>query len=62
VIEYRVSSFCTAGTCVEVGQRPDGSVTLRDSKDAVRAESLTFTRDEWVAFVQGIKAGEFDPR
>lgn len=62
MIEYRVSSFCTGGTCVEVGERPDGSVTVRDTKDADRAGSLTFTRDEWVAFVQGVKAGEFDPR
>ena len=23
-------------------------------------DTLQFTRDEWVAFVQGVKAGEFD--
>ena len=26
-----------------------------------RRTSLTFTRDEWEAFVKGVKNGEFDP-
>jgi Domain of unknown function (DUF397) len=57
--EFRTSSFCNYGSCVEVGAEPDGSVLVRDSKDAGR-QTLTFTRDEWVAFVKGVKAGEFD--
>ncbi len=60
--EFSISSFCTAGGCVEVGQSPDGSVIVRDSKDAERAVSLAFTSEEWTAFVKGVKAGEFDPR
>jgi hypothetical protein len=35
-------------------------VVVRDSKHAPIGAYLTFTRDEWVAFVQGVKAGEFD--
>jgi len=62
VIDYRTSTFCTAGNCVEVGHLADGSVAVRDTKDAARDAGLVFTRDEWVAFVQGVKAGEFDPR
>ena len=62
MIDYRISSFCTGGHCVEVGQLTDGSVAVRDTKDAAREARLVFTRDEWVAFVQGVKAGEFDPR
>lgn len=62
MIEFRISSFCTAGGCVEVGQSPDGAVLVRDSKDPQRATSLAFTREEWTAFVAGVKAGEFDPR
>lgn len=60
MIEYRISSFCNIGGCVEVGQSPDGSVVLRDSKDTERSVSLAFTNEEWAAFVKGVKAGEFD--
>jgi hypothetical protein len=61
VVTYKVSSFCNFGECVEVGRLPGGSVTVRDTKDPERQVSLTFTRDEWDAFVKGVKAGEFDP-
>lgn len=61
MIEYRTSSFCNLGGCVEVGRLPDGEVIVRDSKDAERSAALQFTSDEWVAFVRGVKAGEFDP-
>jgi hypothetical protein len=60
VIQFKVSSFCNFGDCVEVGAAPDGGVLVRDSKDAEQ-RALVFTREEWVAFVKGVKAGEFDP-
>lgn len=59
--EFQVSSFCDGGGCVEVGRADDGSWIVRDSKDADRATALRFTPEEWTAFVQGVKAGEFDP-
>jgi hypothetical protein len=62
VIEYRISSYCSVGACVEVGQTPDGRMVVRDGKDPQRSASLVFDRDEWRAFVAGVKAGEFDPR
>ena len=58
MIEYKVSSFCSFGNCVEVGRSPEGAVMVRDTKD--RAQELAFTDEEWVAFVAGVKAGEFD--
>lgn len=58
--EFRISSFCTAGGCVEVGHAPDGSVVVRDSKDPHRATALTFDGGEWAAFVAGVRHGEFD--
>lgn len=58
MIEYKVSSFCSFGNCVEVGRSPEGAVMVRDTKD--RAQELRFTDEEWVAFVAGVKAGEFD--
>ncbi len=57
--EFRKSSFSAdAKECVEVAIR-DGVVGVRDSKD-VHSAVLEFTAPEWVAFVKGIKAGEFD--
>jgi len=44
--------------CVMVAHR-DGTVVVRDSKDATRT-TLYFNEDEWRAFVLGVKAGEFD--
>jgi hypothetical protein len=58
VTEFRISSFCTAGGCVEVGRAPDGQVAVRDTKN--REQQLTFTPDEWAAFVAGVKNNEFD--
>lgn len=59
MIEFCVSSFCSFGNCVEVGQTPDGAVVVRDTKDRGQ-QALSFTDEEWRAFVAGVKAGEFD--
>lgn len=56
---YRKSSFCGGGNCVEVASLPDGQIVVRDSKD-VSVREHRYTPDEWIAFVQGVKAGEFD--
>ncbi|MEJ3652131.1 DUF397 domain-containing protein [Actinomycetes bacterium KLBMP 9759] len=58
MIEFKISSFCNLGNCVEVGRLPDGSFAVRDTKD--RSTTLTFSVDEWAAFVAGVKNGEFD--
>ena len=59
MIEFRVSSFCSYGNCVEVGRHREGAVHVRDTKDRTQ-QALAFTVEEWVAFVAGVKAGEFD--
>lgn len=56
--EFKISSFCNFGGCVEVGRSAEGAVLVRDTKD--RALQLAFTDEEWTAFVAGVKAGEFD--
>ena len=56
--EFRISSYCSHGGCVEVGRTPEGAVLVRDTKD--RVQQLAFTDEEWTAFVAGVKAGEFD--
>ncbi len=59
---FRKSSFSGKfdgnSNCVEVAFAGD-DVGVRDSKDRSKL-SLRFTRSEWVAFIQGVKAGEFD--
>ena len=47
------------GNCVEVATNlPDG-VAVRDTKNR-DAGTLIVTRDEWTAFVSGVRNGEFD--
>ena len=62
---FRKSSFSQYGDgntqhCVEV-RRTDDVVLVRDSKNR-DGGTLTFTQDEWKAFVQGVNAGEFNVR
>jgi hypothetical protein len=55
---WKKSSFCGASTCVEVSLS-SGEVGVRDGKHADGAV-LSFSREEWDAFVHGVKNGEFD--
>jgi len=45
--------------CVEVCMTSDG-VLVRDTKDQGNGPVLTFTPDEWLAFLEGANKGEFD--
>ena len=58
VVALRVSSSCSDGNCVAVG-RSNEDVVVLDTKDA-SMRALRFTREEWAAFVAGVKNGEFD--
>jgi hypothetical protein len=53
------SRACSSDGCVEVAHLADGSIALRDSKD-VRKPAHVFDREEWSAFITGVKSGEFD--
>jgi len=53
-----VTRFLPLKTCVAV--RIGDTVDVRDSKSA-SSPTLSFTRPEWSAFIQGVKNGEFDP-
>ena len=44
--------------CVSVKIQGD-QASVRDTKDPLKT-TLTFTKEEWQAFVQGVKNGEFD--
>jgi len=57
---WRKSTRSNAGgDCVEVADNLSDAVAVRDSKDKT-GPVLTFTPDEWRAFIGGAKDGEFD--
>jgi hypothetical protein len=58
VPQWQKSSYCGTNACVEVAQTSD-AILVRDSKNP-QVAPLSFTADEWVAFVKGVKAGEFN--
>lgn len=47
------------GNCVEVAHLPGDEVGMRHSKD-IGGPVLRFPREEWRAFLQGARNGEFD--
>jgi hypothetical protein len=55
---WKKSSFSGANGCVEVCVE-HRKILLRDSKDK-RGPVLAFTPVEWVAFLGGVRSGEFD--
>jgi Domain of unknown function (DUF397) len=58
--EWVKSSLSFAnGNCVEVAALPDGSIGVRNSRDAEGAV-LRFTPGEWHAFLGGARNGEFE--
>lgn len=60
VLTWRKASFSVNnGNCVELALLPDGGVAVRDSKDP-QGPVLQFTQGEWLAFRDGVVAGEFD--
>jgi hypothetical protein len=54
----RSSQIDGAENCVEVAF-VDDAIAVRDSRDP-DGPALIYTRDEWEAFIGGVKDGEFD--
>ena len=58
--QWRKSSFSNAsGNCVEVAGLEDGSIAVRNSRDA-DGPALVYSRAEITAFLAGVRNGEFD--
>lgn len=58
-LPFRKSTFSAGGNCVEISISDVGDVRIRDSKLTISPE-LVFNRDEWTAFLLGVRAGEFE--
>jgi hypothetical protein len=56
-VKWHKSTRCGSNACVEVAKVND-EYLVRDSKNP-NAAPLSFTADEWTAFVEGVSAGEF---
>ena len=57
-LDWRRPTACSPGDCAEVAALPYGAQAIRSSR--MPSLYLAFTREEWAAFVAGVKAGEFD--
>ena len=55
--EWFKSSFCQTSACVEV-RREGGFIAIRNSKSP--AEVLRYSAEEWAAFTDGLRDGEFN--
>nr|WP_168172160.1 DUF397 domain-containing protein [Pseudonocardia sp. AL041005-10] len=55
--QFVTSSFCQKGECVAVAADTAG---VRVRSTTQQSIVVGFTDEEWVAFVRGVKNGEFD--
>jgi 20S proteasome alpha/beta subunit len=55
---WRTATMSGGGNCVQVKSK-DGMVIIGNSRLS-EGPFLSYTRDEWVAFLDGAKKGEFD--
>jgi Domain of unknown function (DUF397) len=58
-LDWRKATASGANGCVELAPLPDGGVAVRDSKEP-SGPVLSFSRHEWVSFLDGLGKGEFD--
>lgn len=56
--DWRKSSLCESGACVGVARQ--GEFVLIGNSSDPGAPVSRFTRQEWSAFVTGVKLGDFD--
>ncbi len=57
-LDWRATTRCYSGTCVEVAIRAD-QVFLRHSAEP-DGPWLILSRPSWAAFLEGVRAGHFD--
>ena len=58
-LDFKKSSLCcTDKCCVEVAHDKEGNILVRHTEDA--NQTLSFSQNEWQAFIEGVKQNEFD--
>jgi hypothetical protein len=55
---WRIAVACNGGECIRVAPQGD-QIVIGDSKNP-DGPVLTYSRNEWHAFVDGIRQGDFD--
>lgn len=55
--QFRVSSRCGSGGCVEVALLPSGGAVIRSTLSGIH---LAVTAEEWRDFLAAAKEGKFD--
>jgi hypothetical protein len=57
-LSWLVARKCSGGSCVRVAKNKD-AIVIGDSKSP-QGPILTYSRREWIAFVEGVHRGDFD--
>jgi Domain of unknown function (DUF397) len=55
---HKASASASKDDCVEQGNRPDGTVAVRDTKAKGTGHILGFTADAWTSFVKDLKSDD----
>ena len=59
-VAWDKSTKCDTNACVEVATVGEDLPTVGVRNSRLPGEVVWFDRDEWTAFIAGVKAGEFD--
>jgi hypothetical protein len=57
-LAWRTSLDCDGGTCIRVAPH-EGMIVIGDTKSP-DGPVLSYSKDEWQAFVAGVRRGDFD--
>jgi hypothetical protein len=57
-LAWRVARDCDGGSCIRVAPH-EGMIVIGDTKNP-DGPVLFYSHDEWLAFVKGIRQGDFD--
>jgi hypothetical protein len=56
--DWKRSSYCEGGHCLEIKEASGDVVAIRSN--VVPGEVIFVARPDFAAFIEGVKAGEFD--
>ncbi len=57
-LAWRVARDCDGGSCIRVAPHK-GMIVIGDTKNP-DGPVLSYSHDEWLAFIKGIRQGDFD--